>query len=39
LIPTLLGNAPIYDSLREITLKMRPPEQPAGLPREQTSEP
>jgi CIC family chloride channel protein len=39
LIPTLLGNAPIYDSLREITLKMRPPEQPDGLPREPTSEP
>jgi CIC family chloride channel protein len=39
LIPTLLGNAPIYDSLREITLKMRQPEQPAGLPREQAPEP
>jgi CIC family chloride channel protein len=39
LIPTLLGNAPIYDSLREITLKKRQAEQPAGLPREQAPEP
>jgi CIC family chloride channel protein len=30
LVPTLLGDAPIYDSLREITLKMPRPEHLAG---------